>query len=212
LNRNVGLWSSVAVTASVVLFASCMIVGQDYGAYAMSMFIAWGYLLMVCSFSAASRATEAVAAQAGVAFGVLYAGFVTTVYFVQLTTVLHQSAGADILKVLTYRELGSLMFNLDLLGYGLMSISTFFIGLTVISSNATSRWLRWLLIVHGVFAPMCVALPIIDVFTAMPRSSGDATGIAVLLFWCAYFTPVGVLAIRHFETLKAPDHQHGLSR
>jgi hypothetical protein len=212
LNRNVGLWSSVAVTASVVLFASCMIVGQDYGAYAMSMLIAWGYVLMVCSFSATSRATETVAAQAGVAFGVLYAGFVTTVYFVQLTTVLHQSAGTDILKVLTYRELGSLMFNLDLLGYGLMSISTFFIGLTVIRSNGASRWLRWLLIVHGVFAPMCVALPIIDVFTAMPRSSGDATGIAVLLFWCAYFTPVGVLAIRHFAASHGSSHEKEPSR
>jgi len=193
-----GLWSSVTVTTSVVLFASCMIAGQDYGAYAMSMLISWAYLLMACSFSAMSRNSETAAAQAGVAFGVLYAGFVTTVYFVQLTTVLHQSAGPDVLKVLTYRELGSLMFNLDLLGHGLMSISTFFIGLTVIGSNRTNHWLRLLLIVHGLFAPMCVAMPILDVFAAMPRSSGDATGIAVLLFWCAYFTPVGVLAIRHF--------------
>lgn len=200
MNRNVGLWSSVAVTASVVLFASCMIAGQDYGAYAMSMLISWAYLLLACSFSATSRSSETVAAQAGVAFGILYAGFVTTVYFVQLTTVLHQSAGPDILKVLTYRELGSLMFNLDLLGYGLMSISTFFIGLTVIASNRADSWLRLLLLMHGIFAPMCLALPILDVFAAMPRSSGDATGVVVLLFWCAYFTPVGVLALRHFAS------------
>ncbi len=193
-----GLWSSVAVTASVVLFAACMAAGQDYGAYAMSMLISWAYVVMACSFSATSKDSDKVAAQAGVAFGVLYAGFVTTVYFVRLTTVLHQSAGADILKVLTYRELGSLMFNLDLLGYGLMSISTLFVGLTVIARCRADRWLRLLLIVHGAFAPMCVLLPILDVFAAMPRSSGDATGIAVLLFWCAYFTPVGVLAVRHF--------------
>jgi len=145
-----------------------------------------------------------------VAFGVLYAGFVTTVYFVQLTTVLHQSTVPDVLKLLTYRELGSLMFNLDLLGYGLMSISTFFIGLTVIGSSRTDRWLRLLLLVHGVFAPMCVALPILDVFAAMPRASGDATGIAVLLFWCAYFTPLGALAIRHFASQR-PSAAHSAS-
>jgi hypothetical protein len=128
----------------------------------------------------------------------MYAGFVTTVYFVQLTTVLHQNAAPEILKLLTYQELGSLMFNLDLLGYGLMSISTFFIGLTVIGSNRISRCLRLLLLVHGVFAPMCIAMPILNIFETMPRSSGDATGIAVLLFWCAYFTPVGILAVIQF--------------
>ncbi len=61
----------------------------------------------------------------------LYAGFVTTVYFVQLTTVLYQNAAPDILKLLTDQKLGSLMFNIDLLGYGLMSLSTIFVGLTL---------------------------------------------------------------------------------
>ena len=104
---------------------------------------------------------------------------------------LHKSAAADVLKVLTYRELGSLMFNLNLLGYGLLWISTFFIGLSITGTRRTDRWLWWLLMVHGVFAPMCVALPILDVFASMPRSSCDATGIAVLLVWCAYFAPSG---------------------
>lgn len=61
------------------------------------------------------------------------------------------------LRLLTYRELGSLMFNFELLGYGLMSISTF-LGLTALRSSRISRWLRWLFIGHGVFAPMCVVL------------------------------------------------------
>jgi hypothetical protein len=151
-------------------------------------------------FFGVARDSERVAAQAGVAFGILYAGFVTSVYFVQLTTVLHQAASADILKLLSYQELGSLMFNLDLLGYGLMAISTLFIGLTVIGVRRVDHWLKLLLILHGVFAPMCILLPILNVFGAMPRASGEATGIAVLLFWCAYFTPVGILSIYHFRT------------
>lgn len=201
MNRKVGLWSSVALTMVVMLFGVMMLVRLDYWAYAASMLISWTYLIMACSFSAVSGDGERVAAQAGVAFGVLYAGLATCVYFVQLTTVMHQTAAADILSQLTYQELGSLMFNLDLLAYGLMSVSTIFVGLTVTGRSRTDRWLRALLIVHGVFAPMCVALPIFNVFGAMPKSDGDAAGITALVFWCAYFVPVCILAARHFSAM-----------
>ena len=65
------------------------------------MILSWSFLVLAC----------AVAAFAGVGFAVLYCGFVTTVYFVQLTTVLHQSASADTLKLLSYSQLGCLMFT-----------------------------------------------------------------------------------------------------
>ncbi len=116
MNLKLGLWSSTALTITVVLFAVMMLARLDFGAYAMSMLISWAYVVMACSLAATARPTEAAAAQTGVAFGVMYAGFVKTVYFVQLTTVLHQNAAPDILKLLTYQELGSLMFNIDPLG------------------------------------------------------------------------------------------------
>jgi hypothetical protein len=205
MNRTVGFWSSCTVTATVLLFALMMLLGQDYGAYASSMLLSWGYLVLACSFSAIVRDNENVAAQAGVAFAVLYAGFVTTVYFVQLTTVLHQSAAPDILQTLSYQQVGSLMFNLDLLGYGLMAVSTFFVGLTVVGRKTSDRWLRFLLLAHGIFAPICVALPILNIFASMPRESGDGIGIAVLFAWCIYFTPVALLAIHHFRPVSLGD-------
>ena len=202
MNLKLGLWSSTTLTIAVVLFAVMMLARLDYGAYAMSMVISWAYVVLACSFSATARPDEAAAAQTGVAFGVLYAGFVTTVYFVQLTTVLHHNAAPDIMKLLTYQELGSLMFNIDLLGYGLMSVSTIFVGLTLVGRGKPERWLKFLLIAHGVFAPMCIALPVVNVFATMPKTGGDAVGIAVLLFWCAYFTPVGILAVFHFAVTR----------
>lgn len=204
MNLKLGLWSSAALTIAVVLFAVMMLARMDYGAYAMSMLISWAYVVLACSFSATARPGGAAAAQTGVAFGVMYSGFVTTVYFVQLTTVLHQNAAPDILKLLTYQELGSLMFNIDLLGYGLMSVSTIFIGLTLVGRGTRERWLKFLLIAHGVFGPMCLALPVLNVFATMPKSGGDAVGIAVLLFWCAYFIPVGILAVFHFAITLRP--------
>lgn len=188
----------------MVLFAVMMLARLDYGAYAMSMLISWAYVVLVCSFSAIAPPDEAAAAHTGIAFGVLYAGFVTTVYFVQLTTILRQNAAPDILKLLTYQELGSLMFNIDLLGYGLMLLSTIFVGLTLVGRGKPERWLKFLLIAHGVFVPVRIALPVVNVFATMPKAGGDAVGIAVLLFWCAYFTPVGILAAFHFAARRGP--------
>ncbi|MEO5806430.1 hypothetical protein [Devosia sp.] len=203
MNRKLGLLSAAAVTVLVVLFALLMLVRLDYGAYGASLLISWAYLVLACSFAVMAGEGEQVAAQAGIAFAVLYAGFVTSVYFVQLTTILHQSAPVDILNALNYQTLGSLMFNLDLLGYALMSISTLFTGLTVTRAGRANKWLRYLLICHGVFAPICIALPIIDVFGTMPKQGGDAVGTAVLLLWCAYFLPVGILAVFHFSAPQA---------
>lgn len=204
MNRILGVWSAFFVTISVVLFASLMLLRLDFGAYAMSMLISWCYLLLACSFSTAATDDRRVAAGAGVAFGTLYAGFVTTVYFIQLTTVLHRTGSPEVLAMLTYQELGSVMFNLDLLGYGMMAISTLFIGLTIAADTPMTKWLRFLMVLHGIFAPMCIALPILNIFGSMPRASGDATGIAVLLFWCLYFAPVGVLSFVYFR--QTPNH------
>jgi hypothetical protein len=85
-----------------------------------------------------------------------------------------------------------------------MSVSTTFVGLTLAGRGKPERWLKFLLVSHGVFAPMCVALPVVNVFATMPKTGGDAVGIAVLLFWCAYFTPVGILAVFHFAAMRRP--------
>lgn len=202
MDRTVGLWSAVAVTACVVLFALLTALRLDYGAYGASMVLSWTYLVMACGFSAEARDDHKAVALAGAAFGVLYAGFATTVYFVQLTTVAQQRASADILSVLTYQQLGSLMFNIDLLAYAMMSVSTFFIGLTIAGRTSSARWLKGLLLAHGVFAPVCVALPLLNVFGAMAKGSGDDIGLIVLFAWCIYFAPVGALAVWHFRAAR----------
>jgi hypothetical protein len=201
MNKIFGLASSAAVTAVTVLFGMSMVApgDQSYFSYALSLILSWAYILLACSLAAEAAETGRSAAYAGLAFAVLYAAFVGIVYFVQLTTVMNNSAPADIIGVLSYRQLGSLMFNLDLLGYAMMAISTFFIGLTIISKSLIDRALKTLLIVHGVFAPACLVMPISNVFGTMKGTGGDAIGIAVLLAWCVYFTPIGILSYLHFR-------------
>jgi hypothetical protein len=199
MNRLLGLTSAAAVGAAVVGFALSMLVGQEYASYATSMALSWAYVLLACSFSAIATKATSVAAHAGTAFAILYAGFATTVYFVQLTTVLHQTAPPDILKVLSYQELGSLMFNLELLGYGLMALSTFFVGLTTGTTDRVGWWLKVLLIAHGAFAPICVAMPMLNVFGTMPRGAGDNIGVMISFAWCVYFLPVTILAFLYLR-------------
>jgi len=213
MNRLIAISSALMVAAAVAGFALSMTVGSENGSYVASMVLAWAYLVMAGSFSSAAAPTHRVAANAGCAFATLYAGFATAVYFVQLTTVLHQSAPPEILEVLSYQELGSVMFNFELLGYALMALSTFFIGLTVSSATRTGKWLRWMLLAHGVFAPVCLALPMMDVFGAIPRASGATIGIAISFGWCAYFLPVALLAGVYLP-LAPPDHvdpKHGVT-
>jgi len=200
MNRWIAQASSLAVAAAVGGFALSMVLGSENASYAASLVLAWAYLILAGGFSSAAASDRSVAAKAGSAFAILYAGFATAVYFIQLTTVLHQTASPDILKVLSYQELGSVMFNFELLGYALMALSTLFIGLTISTITGTGRWLRWMLLAHGIFAPICLALPIINMFGAMPRASGATIGVAISFSWCAYFLPVALLAFAYLRS------------
>ncbi len=202
LNRRLATAAAIAVAAAVCGFSLSMTVGDENASYAASLTLAWAYVVLAGGFSAAAASDRSVAAKAGAAFATLYAGFATAVYFVQLTTVLHRTAPADILQVLSYQELGSVMFTLELLGYALMALSTLFIGLTISTATRVGRWLRWMPLAHGVFAPVCLALPIVNVFGSMPRASGAVIGVAISFGWCAYFLPVALLAFAYLRSAR----------
>lgn len=100
-------------------------------------------------------------------------------------------------QLLDYRTFG-MMFDLDLLGYCLMAISTFFAGLTIRVRDKGDQALKILLLVHGVFAPMCFIMPILGLFSSNMQGA-DWIGTAILEFWCAYFLPIGILSYRYFS-------------
>ena len=81
----------------------------------------------------------------------IYATIISIVYFTQLTTVLYKSVDEIILQAFSFTSAGSWLFNLDLLGYGLLSISTFFIGLTLQTKDKIDSALKLLLMLHGIF-------------------------------------------------------------
>lgn len=90
------------------------------------------------------------------------------------------------------------MFNYDLLGYGMMALSTFFLGLSVRGDSREDRWMRALLVIHGLFFFSCFIMPMTGTFAGLSDGRASSGGAAALVAWCAYFLPVGVLAYRHF--------------
>ena len=195
MNRKIGIYGSAVNLISVICFALSLLAGFDFGSYISSMFIAFSFVLMVCCYAGLADNTVKAAGYISVAFASIYATIILLVYFAQLTTVRLGELTCQAAELLDFQRCG-LMFNYDLLGYGLMSLSTFFAGQTIKPQTKADKWLKCLLMIHGVFFVSCLVMPMLGVFKA---DSPEWVGVAVLEFWCLYFCPVGILSFVHFS-------------
>ncbi len=197
MNNKIGTYASIVNLGSVLGFALAMLFGSLYISYLTSIFIAFSFVVMISAFAQVSHEETKAAAFAAMIFAGMYALCNTIVYFVQISTVYGGTLDAAAASFLDFQQFG-LIFNLDMLGYCLMALSTFFIGLTVVPAVKADRWLKWLLLIHGVFAISCFILPLTGMFSR-DMSGGDWIGTAVLEFWCVYFAPVSVLSAFYFS-------------
>ncbi|MBO4559735.1 MAG: hypothetical protein J5712_06585 [Lachnospiraceae bacterium] len=202
MNRIVSRIGALIVTVTVFFFMVFLIIGFTYGSYFVCLFLPIGYIIMAAGLQHESSEERKVAANIGLITAAVYAVFIMLVYYSQLTTVSLEKLDGLTKKVLDYRS-GSLMFNYDLLGYGMMALSTFFIGLSMEAETKADKWLRGLLLVHGIFFISCVFMPLTGVFAHMGDGDHyDASpmggGVIALIIWCIYFLPIGILAFIHF--------------
>ncbi len=197
MNRNIAKAGALIVACSVLLFAVCMLIPFDFGSYFVCMLLAMGYVMMAAGLNCECDAEHRAAAKAGMAFAVIYATLILLVYFAQTTTVRLDTMTDQAVRLLDYSR-GGLMFSYDLLGYGMMALSTFFLGLTVRGQGPVDRWLKRLMIIHGIFFFGCLIMPMTGVFRSMADGEGSIGGVIALECWCAYFLPVGILAFAHF--------------
>lgn len=197
MNRLIPRIGAAIVTLTVFLFAIFMIADFPFGSYLVCMFLPIGYIMMAAGFLHESPEERRVSANIGMIFSVIYAGLIFLVYFAQTTTVRLEDINEQAIKILDYQQ-GSLFFNYDLLGYGMMALSTFFIGLSIKADRKSDKWLKSLMMIHGAFFISCFVMPMTGVFTSMAGGGTGGAGTIALLFWCAYFIPIGVLAYKHF--------------
>ncbi|MBQ1377426.1 MAG: hypothetical protein IIY77_05595 [Lachnospiraceae bacterium] len=161
------------------------------------MLLPIGYIMMAAGFQHESDEKTRVSANIGLILAAVYAVLILLVYDAQTTTVRLEELNEQAVRILNYAK-GGLMFNYDLLGYGMMALSTFFIGLSIRAENKPDLWLKRLMLIHGVFFFSCFLMPMTGMFTGMANGEKGNGGDIALLFWCAYFLPIGVLAWKHF--------------
>lgn len=203
MNRKIGFISSIVICCSVAIFLICLIVAlfaqnaiTENLSYGVCAVLSWGWVATACVYSCYTQKERCAAAKIGVAIGVIYATIISIVYYTQLTTVLHKSVDEKILQAFSFPSAGSWLFNLDLLGYGLLAISTFFVGLTLQTENKVDKALKLLLMLHGLFC-VCMFVPILP----LPSTNQGNGGAIALICWCLFFLPICVLSILHFKKL-----------
>ena len=199
LNKSIPKIGSAIVAASVFLFALCMLVDYPFGSYLVCMFLPIGYIMMTAGFQNECSDERRVSANIGLVFSAIYAVLIFLVYFAQTTSVRQETLTEQAIRLLDFQR-GGLLFNYDLLGYGMMAFSTFFVGLSIQADGAVDMWLKYLLMIHGVFFIGCFIMPMTGVFTNMASGESGKGGTIALLIWCIYFLPIGVLAYKHFSS------------
>ncbi len=198
MNKKISIYGAVVNFIAVLCFALFMLFGFDSGSYFSSMLIAFSFVLMMCGYAYFAKKEVKLAGYASVAFSAIYTTIILLVYFAQLTTVRLNHLTQQAIVLLDFKQCG-LLFNYDLLGYAVMSLATFFAGLTIKPQTKIDKWLKYLLMVHGVFFISCLIFPIIGLFKS---DSPMWIGIVVLEFWCLYFCPISILSFLHFSNCK----------
>ena len=130
MNSSVAKAGAMTVVIAVFLFAVCMLIPFNFGSYFVCMILAIGYVLMSAGFFTESDNEHKAAAAAGMTFAAIYAVLILLVYFAQTTTVRLDTLSEQADRLLNYSK-GDLMFSYDLLGYGMMALSTLLFWLTI---------------------------------------------------------------------------------
>lgn len=201
MNKVIASTGALTVTISVLLFAVCMLIPFRFGSYFVCMLLPIGYIMMTAGFCHESDEKHRVAANVGMMFAAVYAALIFLVYFAQTTSVRLDSLDEQAMRLLDYSR-GGLFFSYDLLGYGIMALSTFFVGLTIDAKGTSDKWLKYLMLVHGIFFFPCFIMPMTGIFRSMSNGEDTIGGVIALEFWCAYFIPIGVLSFMHFRKSK----------
>ena len=198
MNKLISKIGAAIVTVTVFLFAVFLAVDFTFGSYFVCMFLPLGYIMMAAGLRHESHADRRVAADIGMVFSAIYAVLILLVYFAQTTSVRLESLTKQARSIIDFRR-GGLIFNYDLLGYGMMALSTFFMGLSMKADSKADKWLKALMMIHGVFFIGCFIMPMTGVFSSMASGKTSNSGVIALIGWCAYFLPIGILAFRHFS-------------
>jgi hypothetical protein len=191
------VWSSYGAASSDFLFVIAVILNWEMTAYVSSMGIAVFYLALTVANETHS---SGLYARLATVLASIYATLVLAVYYVQLSYLRLGSPGPEATHMLSYQHAGSALFAVDLLGYGLMSLSIVCLGKSI-----QEKVLQRLLVGLGLFGAPCIVVPLLPFFYDSSKESSDATGVIALTVWGVLFFPVMILAGRYYRQIEKLD-------
>lgn len=197
MNRNIGMISSATHLCSALGFVLCLIFGSSFGNYLFGILMALSFIPLICTFSIYSKSENRAASHIAMSFACIYAVLILLVYFANVTTVRLDSLNQQAFQIISTQEFG-LFFNYDLLGYGMMSLSAFFAGLTIECCTKSSIWLKRLLLAHGLFFISSLVIPMLGLFSTDLQQSGTI-GPMIQSFWCVCFSAIDLLSLIYFK-------------
>ena len=198
LNKTIAKVGSGIVTVTVFLFALFLIIDYSMGSFFVCLILPVGFIMITAGLHNECESECKVAANIGLTLSAVYCTFIMLVYFTQLTTVNNEQLNEQAANLLEMGKCG-LVFNFDLLGYGVMALSTFFTGLAMKARNKADKWLRALMMIHGLFYFSCTFMPMTGMFSKMSSGGDGLGGRLALVAWCVYFLPIGILSFLHFR-------------
>ena len=151
MNKMISKAGSLIVTVTVFLFAVFLIINFSMGSYFVCLILPIGFIMMTAGLHNECEADRKVASNIGLILAAVYATFIMLVYFSQLTTVKNEQLNEQAANLLEFGKFG-LIFNYDLLGYGVMALSTFFTGLSMQVAQSTADDTRIVLLQLHVYA------------------------------------------------------------
>lgn len=197
MNRKTGMFSSAIHLCAAIGFVLCLIVGSSFGNYLFGIFIALSFIPLICAYATFSKTENKVASYIAMIFAGIYVVLILLVYFANVTSVRLDSLNQQATQIISTQNFG-LFFNYDLLGYGVMSLSAFFIGLTIEGNTKINRCLKWLLLIHGVFFVSSFLIPMLGLFSPDAQQS-NTVGPIIQSFWCIYFSSIDILSFVYFS-------------
>jgi hypothetical protein len=199
--RKLGFWSSVYIAVLGVIYLALLILYFSTQGFVFppSQFVqlsggiitfltAPGLIILFTAIRYVSDSKNKILGSLGITFITLFAAMVSINRFVQLTVVQQGAGSPDLARFLPYAS-GSVMFALEMLGWGFFSSLAALSVAPLFHGTQVNNSIRWLFVVYAIFSFMAV----IGYATQTPISA------MAFVAWGPILTAVAVLLVIYFR-------------
>lgn len=201
---NIGFVASVTAAALVFAFAILLVVAMRFPeanlySYLACFLLAPSFVIMTACVHSVAPEDKKIWSRIGLLFAVIYAVFCTLTYYIQWVFIRPNQLimPIELVKLLSFQN-GTLMFDVDMLGYGFLCLSTLFT--SGVFTGRENRWIKIFYIINGVLFLPTLIYPGLGIAQDTGTANPDDTfGSFVMLFWTFLFTPLAVMTAGFFK-------------